>query len=132
MIGIDTNVLVRYLAQDDSVQSAKATRFVEEEISAARPGFVTSVVLCEVAWVLARAYGVARADLAQVLERILRVEALTHEHIEAALLALEDFSVSRLDFADCLIAHVCRRAGCREVVTFDADFARRADVRRLI
>ena len=57
MIGLDTNVLVRYLTQDDPVQSAQANAFIERELSPAEPGIIGHIVLCEVGWVLSRAYG---------------------------------------------------------------------------
>ena len=53
MIGLDTNVIVRYVVQDDPRQSAAATRLMEKTLSAENPGFVAVVTLCEVAWVLA-------------------------------------------------------------------------------
>lgn len=131
MIGVDTNVLIRYLAQDDPVQSALAGEFLESELGRAKPGFVPAIVLCETAWVLSSAYGVSRADLAHILEQILRTESLEHEHDEAALLALEEFRVTKLDFADCLIAQICMLSGCSEIATFDGEFAKRPSVRRL-
>ena len=60
MIGLDTNVLVRYLTQDDPVQSAQANAFVERQLSSAEPGIIGHGVLCEVGWVLSRAYGYTR------------------------------------------------------------------------
>lgn len=52
MIALDTNVLVRYLAQDDREQARVATRFIEEHLTADDPGFVSTIVLCEIIWVL--------------------------------------------------------------------------------
>lgn len=50
MIGLDTNVLVRYLAQDDPTQSPRATEIIEQEISKEKPGYISSVVLVETVW----------------------------------------------------------------------------------
>ena len=131
MIGVDTNVLVRYIVQDDPFQSDTATRFFESELSAENKGFVTSVVLCEVAWVLARTFKLDRIELSQVLERLLGANVLAHEDAHSALIALREFRTSRLSFADCLIAQACKRFGCTEIVTFDANFSRRTDARLL-
>ena len=71
MVGIDTNVLVRYLTQDDPKQSAIATRYIEEGLSAENPGFVSTVTLCEIAWVLATSYGADRKGIRRTIENLL-------------------------------------------------------------
>jgi len=75
MIGLDTNVLVRYFAQDDLVQARKASALIES-LTAERPGYVTQVALTEVVWVLGRAYGARREEIAQVIETLLRTKEL--------------------------------------------------------
>ncbi len=60
MTGIDTNVLVRYIVQDDPAQSALATTFIEKNCTAKKPGFINLIVLCELTWVLKRAYRAER------------------------------------------------------------------------
>ena len=130
MIGIDTNVLVRYLAQDDPKQSPIATRFLEG-LGPERLGYITSVVLCETVWVLSRTYKLDRAVVVGILDRILSVEFFEFEHIEDVLLAVEDFRGSRLGFADCLVFHRSRRVGCDAFVTFDLDLATRLGARLL-
>ena len=131
MIGVDTNVLVRYLAQDDPAQSAGATRFFEEEIGAGTPGFISGIVLCELIWVLEGAYGADRDAQAVVVERLLSVAALIVERPEATARAVQVFQASSADFADCLIAEIAGDSGCSETVTFDRATARLAGVRRL-
>ena len=69
MIGLDTNVIVRYLTQDDAVQSAKATELFERGLSEEEPGFVSVVAMVETAWVLERVYGLAGEELAAAIER---------------------------------------------------------------
>ena len=72
MIGLDTNVLVRYLTQDDPRQSASATRLLEDTLTVERQGFVSTVVLVELVWVLETGYRCRRVEVAGVIERLLR------------------------------------------------------------
>ncbi len=119
MIGIDANVLVRYIAQDDANQSARATRLLEQECSAATPGFVGLVVLLELVWVSETCYGASRAEIAGMVRRILSIRQLVVEEAETAWKALRLFESSKADFADCLIERMAAAAGCTVVMTFD-------------
>ena len=83
MIGIDTNVLIRYIVQDDPRQAGAATRFVERACTAESPGFVGLIVLCECVWVLTSAYGYLRSDVSKVLAQILRVAQFRVENPQA-------------------------------------------------
>ena len=80
MIGLDTNVVVRYLTQDDPVQSPQASRIMEKRLSAANPGFVSVVAIVETVWVLDRAYGFAPTEIAAAIERILQADTLMVEN----------------------------------------------------
>jgi predicted nucleic-acid-binding protein len=119
MIGIDTNVLVRYIAQDDAIQSRRVTSFIEKECSEATPGFVGLVVLVEVVWVSESSYGATREEVAEIVRRILGIKQLVVQDAETAWKALRLFESSKADFADCLIACSAVAAGCKSVVTFD-------------
>lgn len=119
MIGIDTNVLVRYIAQDDATQSARVTRLLEQECSPAAPGFIGLVVLLELVWVSEACYGASRAEIANMVRRILSIRQLVVEEAETAWKALRLFESSKADFADCLVARVAAAAGCTTVMTFD-------------
>lgn len=124
MIGLDTNVLVRYLAQDDPVQSAGARAFIEQELTEEVPGFISIVALVETVWVLERAYKLPRPEIAATVEAILRTTELTVEHEQAAftaMLALKDGSGA---FADTLIGALGAAAGCSHTVTFDRKASR--------
>lgn len=118
MIGIDTNVLVRYLAQDDHAQAATATRLIESFTTEA-PGFVSTVTLVETVWVLARAYRTPRAEIANVIEGLLRSQDLVIEQAETHYMALGAYKSEPIEFSDAVIAQAGRRAGCTETVTFD-------------
>lgn len=74
MIALDTNILVRYLTQDDQVQAARATRLIEEELSAARPGFILVPVLCEMLWTLRSRYRRGADELAAIVSGMLMAE----------------------------------------------------------
>ncbi len=131
MIGLDTNVVVRFLAQDDNVQSPLATRFMSR-LTRERPGFISAVVLAEITWVLSRAYKASRADIAQAVEGLLRSAELVVENAEAAYRALATFHAAQsLEYADALIAETAALAGASETVTFDKRAAAEAGMRLL-
>ena len=117
MIGLDTNVLVRYLAQDDKAQSARATSLIEQECSASTPGYIGLVVLAEV--VSESRYGATRHEVAGIVRRLLGIRQLVVQDAETAWKALRMFESSKADFADCLIERTAFGAGCVRTMTFD-------------
>jgi predicted nucleic-acid-binding protein len=123
VIGLDTNVLVRYLAQDDRAQAAAATRLVDG-FTAEAPGFISTVTLVETVWVLTRAYRTPKAQITHVIEGLLRSQDLVIEQAEVHYLALGLYRVAPVDFADAVIAQAGRRAGCTQTVTFDRGVAK--------
>ena len=125
MIGLDTNVLVRYIMQDDAKQAAKATTLIES-LSAAAPGFVTLVSIVELVWVLSSCYDLTRAQVAQALEVILRSKQLIVDQAEHVVRALRAFNAGTADFADCLIERTAAAAGCAQTMTFDSAAAKTA------
>jgi len=124
VIGIDTHVLVRYIAQDDAVQSARATSFIENECNASAPGFVGVGVLVEVVWVSESCYGATRGDVAEIVRRILSIRQLVAEDAETVWKALRLFESGKADFSDGLIVLAAKTAGCGQVVTFDKQAAK--------
>jgi predicted nucleic-acid-binding protein len=125
MIGLDTNVLVRYIMQDDPKQSPKATRLIES-LNSDRPGFVTVVSVIELYWVLTSAYGLAGRDVKRALEALLRAKQIVVDRADQVLRALRVFDDGKADFADCLIERIASAAGCGETLTFDAGAAKHA------
>lgn len=119
MIGVDTNVLIRYLTQDDPRQSAIATRFIEARLSEENPGFVSAVTLCEIAWVLAASYGADRKRVRQTVENLLTTRQLVIEHSELVWKALRASEGGQADFSDALIGQIAAASGCETTVTFD-------------
>lgn len=119
MIGLDTNVLVRYFAQDDAAQSKKATALMES-FSAERPGYVSQIALVEVVWVLGRSYGVERDQMKDIVESMLGTKELVIEGADTVRKALRVFAASdKADFADCLIERSGHVAQCEYTATFD-------------
>ena len=130
MIALDTNVLVRFLVQDDPDQAGIATALFDQ-LTDADPGFVSREVLVELVWVLERAYGYARSDIAAALDGLLSAIELVIEAADDVGQAVERYRTEGFGFADLMIAAAARRAGARELVTFDRKAARLADVRHL-
>jgi predicted nucleic-acid-binding protein len=119
VIGLDTNVIVRYLVQDDPKQSPVATRFIERSLSPERPGYVTAITLCEVAWVLADCYGAGRGRIREVIEGLLASRQVVIEHAELAWKAVRALDASSADFSDALIGQIVAAQGGEKTVTFD-------------
>ncbi len=124
MIGVDTNVLIRYIAQDDAAQSRRATKFIENECSVESPGYVGLVVLVEVVWVSESAYGAARGEVADILRRLLGIKQLVIQNAETVWQALRLFESSKADFADCLVIRTAEVDGCERIMTFDKQAAK--------
>jgi len=127
MIGLDTNILIRYLTQDDRAQSAKATEILEHRLTKNNPGFVSVVVMVETAWVLDRAYGLTAQEIATAIERLLQVEVLAIENEQEVFTAMVALKQGRGSFADALIAELGARAGCTRTLTFDQKAIRLPD-----
>ena len=119
MIGLDTNILVRYFTQDDPVQSYKATVLIEQRLTEQSPGFVSIVALAETVWVLERFYRLKKQEIAIVIERILGADALLVEHEAEVATALTAVWEGRGSFADALVGAINNQAGCSRTLTFD-------------
>lgn len=124
MLGIDTNVLVRFLVRDDEAQFEKARRLIRREVAAGRRLFVSQLVLLETEWVLRSRYVLPKIEIITVISALLDATDVQLEDepaIEEALFVWKD---SAADFADCLIGARNRRLGCRATATFDANASR--------
>ncbi|PVZ48710.1 PIN domain-containing protein [Thalassobacter stenotrophicus] len=131
MIALDTNVLVRFLVQDDPEQAELATRVIEQLTDDVR-GFVSREVLIELVWVLERAYKLSRAEIAVALDGLLSATELDIEGSDEVAPALELYRNDGFGFADLMIAAAARRAGAAGLVTFDRKAARLPGVRLLV
>ncbi len=118
MIGLDTNVLVRHIMQDDPRQSPKATRLVEGR-SADDPAFVPLVTVVELVWVLSSSYSLDRQQVASALDLLLRSKEIVVDRADQVLQALRRFKSGSADFADCLIERIAHGAGYTKTMSFD-------------
>lgn len=102
MIGLDTNVLVRYIMQDAPVQSARSTTLIES-LDAAHPGFVSLVSIVELYWVLTSCYGLSDAQVTSALEALIRTKQFVVERADVVARALRVFQAGKADWPDCLM-----------------------------
>jgi len=119
MIALDTNMLVRFLVQDDPKQSLQAGRLIEKAVDRQVPLFISDVVMCETVWVLASAYGLPRAEIADALGALLRAKSLVFASTDRLASAFEAYRRGKGDFADYLIREQAHAHGADEVATFD-------------
>ena len=125
MIGLDTNVLLRYLAQDHPTQSPKATEVIERRLTIENPGFVSLVCVLEIVWVLGSLYKRSRAQIADHIEMILAADTLevqNEQEVYQAVIALRNGSGT---FEDALIGALGAWWGCSATLTFDQNAAKR-------
>lgn len=119
MIGLDTNVLVRYIVEDDVEQANLATELIDKHSSAKNPVFINHIVLCELVWVLDRKYNCDRPQIINVLKNILLTENFMIEQHDISWLALHDYENGNADFSDCLISRINQSYDCIQTWTFD-------------
>lgn len=123
MIGVDTNVILRLLVDDQSAQCGKARDFFSAR-SPRDPAFVSSVVLAELIWLLRRRFGYPSETILDVLRRLTASADFRFEHSEHLQALLAEDGIKVTDVADALIAWSCMSEGCDRVVTFDRRSAR--------
>jgi predicted nucleic-acid-binding protein len=123
MIGLDTNVLVRYIMQDDARQSELASRLIES-LTVEEPGFLPLVAVIELVWVLSSSFELVRAQIVSALEVLLQTKEIQVERAEVVWRALRVYRDSSADFADCLIERSAAAAGCARTMTFDRGAAK--------
>ncbi len=124
MLGIDTNIVVRFLVRDNDVQFEKARKLIKREVAAGRRVFVNQLVLMETEWVLRSRYVVPKNQIIEAISGLLSATDVQFEDepvIEEALFIWKDAAA---DFADCLIGAKNRRMGCRATATFDVKAAK--------
>lgn len=130
MIGLDTNVIIRYIVKDDPIQSALAVGFIRS-LSEDDRAFVSLVVVAELIWVLESSYGFHRSELVDVIESLLSSKELILENAELVSQAVDLFRRGKADFSDYVIERSGRAQGCLHTVTFDPKAASWAGMRLL-
>ena len=131
MAALDTNVLVRYLVQDDAAQLAAATKLIRKCVSAGQSLFVPTSVTVELEWVLRSTYGFGKGDVVQVLSSLLSTAELVFQDEQALEVALLLFREGSADFADCVHIALASEAGEQPLWTFDKRAAKVAGARLL-
>ena len=126
MIALDTNVLVRFLVEDDARQSVAAASLVNQVAAEDDRLFVSDVVLCETVWVLAGSYGISKAAIIDTMRGLIRARHLAFDAPDRLVRALDAFERGKGDFADYVIREHARAAGCTAVATFDRSLLRDA------
>lgn len=124
MLGIDTNVLVRFLVRDNEVQFEKARKLIKREVSAGRRVFVNQLVIMETEWVLRSRYIVPKNQIIEAMSALLDATDVQFEDEPAIEEALFIWKDTTADFADCLIGAKNRRLGCRATASFDLKASR--------
>ena len=127
MIALDTNVLVRFIVEDDDEQTERATRLIQDAVTKNEPLFVSEVVLCEVVWVLARVYKLSKEELVQTLRALLQAREVDIREKDRVRPAVDAFAGGKGDFADYMIREVATAAGCDRIATFDKALLKEAD-----
>ena len=125
MIGLDTNVLLRYLAQDDPKQSLLATEMIERRLTEQEPGFVTLVTVLETVWVLKSLFHRSRRQIANDVEMLLAADTLEIQNEQEVYLAVVALRNGTASFEDALIGSLSKWRGCSAVLTFDESAAKR-------
>ncbi|MBD2605712.1 type II toxin-antitoxin system VapC family toxin [Scytonema hofmannii FACHB-248] len=120
MIGVDTNILVRYLTKDDEQQWQKAVEIIE----GGEQCFIANIVLCELVWVLrGKPYEFSRAEIGKTIEMMLQCPVFELENSSLVYQALHRFQQGKADFSDYLIGAIAQQLGCSKIVTFDRKLA---------
>ncbi|HYD65104.1 type II toxin-antitoxin system VapC family toxin [Azospirillum sp.] len=131
MKGIDTNVLLRFLLNDEPAQSAAAKAFVDRHTNAGEEVFINRAVLCETVWVLTRGYRYGKDAVADLLDALIVADGFAIEDRAEVAEALADWRNGGPGFADALIGQTNTRRGCSATLTFDRKAARLADFQLL-
>ena len=119
MKALDTNILARYLRDDDPVQSRRAAHFIQRAIREKQPLYLNHVVLCELVWILTAVYEHRKDEVVKMLETVLLTGQFQLEDKSSIEQALEDYKKSKADFPDCLIGRRNRTCGCETTLSFD-------------
>ena len=119
MKALDTNILARYLRDDDPLQSRRAAHFIQRAVRQSEPLYLNHVVLCELVWILTSVYEHTKEEIVKTIAAVLLTGDFELEDKPAVEAALEDYKKSKADFADCLIGRRNAGFGCKATLTFD-------------
>lgn len=121
MIGIDTNILVRYLTQDEPEQAKIVENIFNKYATTSQSVFINNIVICELIWVLERGYKYGKESIIEVIKLILSTKEFCFENQKLLWSALSQYSQKKLDFSDALIGEINKNSGCVNTLTFDKE-----------
>lgn len=119
MKALDTNILARYLRDDNPMQSRRAAHFIQRAVNRNEPLYLNHIVLCELVWILSAVYEHRKDEIVTMIEAVLLTGQFQFEDKSSIESALEDYKTSKADFPDCLIGRRSRAAGSESTLTFD-------------
>jgi len=119
MIGLDTNILLRYLTKDDTAQTGLVYELIDDGIIKGEIFYINTIVVCEIIWVLSRIYKFSKSQIVTVLEALLDTDGLIIHEEDSVAESVEIYRNSKMDFSDILIAVTNRNAGVSYTATFD-------------
>lgn len=124
MIGLDTNLLVRFIMQDDPIQSRQVQHMIERRLTEHNPGFISLAAILETTWVLESTYKQSRQKIAEAIHRILQVETFVIQNEQEVYTAMIALKAGLGSFGDALIAALGTWSGCTSTLTFDRKASR--------
>jgi len=119
MIGIDTNILVRYVTGDDETQSEKVDKLIDQYVGKSASIFINNIVICELIWVLEKGYKYHKNQIVTVLKEVAVTLEFCFEDHQTFWLSIIEYEKSTVDFSDILIGNINIVKGCTENFTFD-------------
>ena len=119
MIGLDTNVFIRYIVQDDPEQAQLASQIIENQCTVENPAFINEITLCEIVWVLKRAYRYDKTVILTIVQQLLNTQEIYISSQTEASLAYTDYQQGNADFSDYFIARINKKFGCPHTFLFD-------------
>lgn len=119
MIALDTNVWIRYIVQDDEQQALLATYLIETQCTIENPAFINEITLCEIIWVLKRAYRYEKSVISTILQQLLNTDEIYISSYNEAQKAYHDYVIGNADFSDYFIARLNEKIGCSYTFSFD-------------
>lgn len=127
MIGLNTDILIKYLIQDDKVQAKVAEELIEKYFGKPKSLFINNIVLCELINFLEKDYNDSKEKIASTLRQIFSTEEFAFENQKVLWLALEDYEKLDRSFSEALISHLNREYGFKKTWTFDESASKSED-----
>ena len=130
MIGVDTNIVIRILVQDDLKQARLALNYIKDNCSIT-PAMINTIVICEVIWVLESAYNYSKKEIIVAIDYLLKTKQFLILEKTSVRSALKLYESSKIDFSDALIGHINSEQDCVVTITFDK-VASKTDLYKLL